>query len=694
MPREPHKPSLPIAQSPFTSTTSSSEMPTSVAQSSQNMPMSSTKSSPSSSISSDPVADSGQSARTVSESTFTQPMSSSVPLKRKTLWRLLSYLKPYWWALLLTIIGFAINSATEIWIAKLLQYITDAVNQNDRSRQNLFPVLIIALFFVRGVGSFLGNYYSALISRNLVYELRVEVFNKLLRLPTAFYLANPSGTISSKLIFDVEQVTAASTDSMKTVLRDGLTVVGLIGFLLYSNWRLTLILFLVIPPILWLIRIASRRYLKLSKGIQETMGDVSHITNEVIGGYQVVKNYSGQAYEAQRFDATSQKNLRQGMKVVVTNSINTPAVQLLMAMAMSVVVWLALRPAVISDITAGQFISYIAAAGLLSKPVRSLTDINQKLQKGLAAGESIFALLDEPEEQDSGVLAPVIHGQVSLDKVTLAYPDGTVALSEFDLDIKAGETIALVGRSGAGKSSLVNLLTRALQPTGGRICIDGIPIDDIKLDSLRSQIATVSQQVVLFNATVAHNIAYGSLASKSREELIAAAKAAFAHDFIMKLPQGYDSHIGAEGLQLSGGQRQRLSIARALLKDAPILILDEATSALDNESEYYIQQALDNVMKDRTTIVIAHRLTTIESADRIAVLDGGRLLEIGTHSELMAAAGHYAQMYARDFANDAPVDQPLATSIDLTTAPSLVKTDTKSVPLDKDGPALSPHDEP
>ncbi|MEO1849167.1 MAG: ABC transporter transmembrane domain-containing protein, partial [Psychrobacter sp.] len=277
----------------------------------------------------------------------------SNPPKSKTLLRLLKYLKPYWWALLLTVLGFAINAGTEIWIAKLLQYITDAINQSDRSKQALFPLLIIALFFVRGLGSFLGNYYSALVSRNLVYELRVEVFNKLLRLPSSFYLANPAGTISSKLIFDVEQVTAASTDSMKTLLRDGLTVVALIGFLLYSNWRLTLILFVVLPPILWLIRIASKRYLKLSKGIQKTMGSVSHITNEVISGYQVVKNYGGQAYEAERFDKTSKKNLRQGMKVVVTNSINTPAVQLLMAIAMSVVVWLALRPSVISGISAG-----------------------------------------------------------------------------------------------------------------------------------------------------------------------------------------------------------------------------------------------------------------------------------------------------------------------------------------------------
>ncbi|WP_425271947.1 lipid A export permease/ATP-binding protein MsbA [Psychrobacter piechaudii] len=571
------------------------------------------------------------------------------PSGTQTYLRLMQYIKPYWWAIALTIIGFGINSATEIGIAKLIQFITDAINDGTQSDLNLFPFLIILLFFIRGVGSFLGNYFSALISRNLVYKLRVEVFDKLLRLPNSFFLANPAGTISSKLIFDVEQVTAASTDSLKTLIRDGMTVVALMGYLLYTNWRLTLILFLVLPPILWLIQKASKRYLKLSKGIQKSMGDVSHITNEVIGGYQVVKNYGGQPYEQARFEKASVDNLKQGMKIVVTNSINTPAVQLLMALAFSVVIWLALRPEVIANTTAGEFIAYLTAAGLLSKPVRTLTDINEKLQRGIAAGASIFALLDEVEEEDLGTHIERVKGEIVFDNVSMSYPDGTKALEDFSLTIESGQTVAFVGKSGAGKTTLVNLLTRTLDPSSGNIYIDGLPIEKIALSSLRSQIGMVNQQVVLFNDTVRHNIAYGDLAVKSEEQLISAAKAAYAHDFIMQMPKGYDSEIGSEGLQLSGGQRQRLSIARALLKDAPILILDEATSALDNESEYYIQQALENVMKDRTTLVVAHRLTTIESADKIVVMDKGRVVEAGTHEELMSLSGRYAHMYDRDF---------------------------------------------
>ena len=328
-------------------------------------------------------------------------MTVSKPTNAHPRWqtyrRLLGYLKPYWWAMIFVVIGFTLNAGTEVGIAKLVKFIIDAINERDQAHINLFPALIVLLFVLRGLSSFLGNYFSAVISRNVVYQLRMQVFSKLLRLPSQFYLNHNAGQISAKLIFDVEQVTAAGTDTLKTLLRDGLTVIGLLAFLLYSNWKLSLSLFVVLPPILLLVGKASKRFRKLSRGIQKSMGEVSHITNEVITGYQVVKNYGGQQNELTRFNNASLTNLKQGLKVVVTNSINTPLIQLLMACAMAVVVWIALRPNVLGDTTAGEFIAYISAAGLLSKPVRSLTDINQGLQKGLAAADSIFEMLDEAE---------------------------------------------------------------------------------------------------------------------------------------------------------------------------------------------------------------------------------------------------------------------------------------------------------
>ena len=566
--------------------------------------------------------------------------------------RLIAYLKPYWWAFILVVIGFAMGASSEVASAKLFEYIIDAINQDDKTRKFWFPFLVILLFICRGLASFLGGYYSAFMARSLVYEIRTEVFKKLLKLPSHFYLYNPAGTISSKLIFDVEQVTAATTDSLTTLLKDGITTIALFGYLFYTNWRLTLVLLTVVPPIFWLIKTVSKKFARLSMGIQESMSAISHIANEAITGFDVVKNYGGQAYEHARFDKASKDNLTQGMKRSVFAAVNTPMVQLLMAIGMCFVVWLSLRPEVFGNTTAGEFAAYLVAAGLLARPIKALTDVNQKLQRGIAAGVSIFQLLDAVEENDKGGQIIDVQGDIRFEKVNLQYDNGVHALTDFNLHIKAGETVAIVGRSGSGKTTLVNLLTRTIEPSSGQVLIDDTPIEQINLADLRKQVTMVNQKITLFSDTVRKNIAYGLLGDKSFDEVKAAAKSAYAHDFIMDLPNGYDSFIGTDGLQLSGGQRQRLSIARALLKDAPILILDEATSALDNESEFFVQKALETIMKGRTTVVIAHRLSTIENADRIVVMDKGQIAEIGTHDELLAKNGIYKVMYERTFKQD------------------------------------------
>ena len=588
---------------------------------------------------------------------MTDEVTAAPPTPPATSWesykRLLSYTRRYWKFFAFAVVGFIINAQTEWASAQLLKYIIDSIQNKDQSAKDWIPFLIVGIFFVRGVGSFIGTYYMSMVSRHVVYALRMDLFTKLLKLPASFYHHNSPGHIAAKLIYNVEQVTAAATEALKTIVREGAIVIGLFSYLLYTNWRLSLSLLLVGPFAALLVRTASKRFRKLAKRMQNTMGDVNHITNETITGYQVVKTYGGEPFELGRFNRASQENLRQGMKMVVTSAVSTPLVQLLMSIAMACVVWVALRPDIMQGTSPGEFIAYITAAGLLAKPIKSLTEVNEKLQRGIAAAQSVFEVLDEPAEPSGGTRAiGRLQGDVEFRHVQFAYEPNHPVLKDFSLTVKAGQTVAIVGRSGSGKTTLVNLLPRFYDAQAGEILIDGHPINEYPISELRQQIASVGQKVILFDDTVSNNIAYGAFRDVPHEAVVEAAKMAFADEFIRAMPNGYDTRIGQDGVQLSGGQRQRLAIARALIKNAPILILDEATSALDNESEFYIQAALEKVMEGRTTLVIAHRLSTIENADWIVVMDAGEIIEQGTHSELLAREGMYAQLHSRHFSEE------------------------------------------
>lgn len=563
--------------------------------------------------------------------------------------RLLQYVKPHWKIFVLSVLGYLLYSGSQPLLAKVIGWLTDVIYNKDTEAAYLIPASLLLIYFFRGLGGFIGTYFLAKVSFSVVHTLRTEMFDKLVLLPNSYYEQNNSGHLISMITYNVAQVTGAATDAVKVIVREGITVIALLGFLFYSNWQLSLTFLAITPLIGFVVAYASKRFKKLSKKIQVTMGDITHISSEAINGYKEVKSFGGESYEQERFLAASQKNYRQNMKMVMTSAINTPVLQMIVALALSSLIFLALS--FLDQMEPKAFISYIIAAGLLPKPIRQLSEVNSTIQKGIAAAESVFMILDEQQEQDQGTLeAQSMKGRLEFKAVNFTYPktEKTV-INNFNLTIEPGQTIAFVGRSGSGKSTLVSLISRFYDIKQGDILLDGQSLNHYTLKSLRGQISLVTQDVTLFNDTIEKNIAYGALSVHGRDEVIEAAESAYAMEFIAEQSDGLDTLIGEDGVLLSGGQRQRLAIARALLKNAPILILDEATSALDTESERKIQAALENVMDGRTTLVIAHRLSTIENADLIVVMDKGAIIEMGSHSELISHDGFYHQLHKKQF---------------------------------------------
>ena len=569
--------------------------------------------------------------------------------------RLLDYALKYWGIFIIAILGMVIVAAASTAFPALMQPMMDGgFVERDPQTIRWIPFAIVGVFLVRVVGAFASGYGMSLIGRNVIRELRREMFARLLVLPKSFYDTATSGEIISKFAYDVEQVANATTKAITVFIRDALTVIALVSWMFYLNSKLALVFMIVAPVVAFLVVAISRRFRRISQNIQHSMGNVSRIIEESIKGQLVVKIFGGRKYEEEQFSQINDRNRRQNLRMQMTQAISSPIVQLLVACALALIVYLATLDSMLKEITVGTFASFIAAMSMLLPPVRSLTSIVSELQRGIAAAESVFNFIDQKPESDRGSYeADTVAGNIEFDHVGFSYNEmDDAALHDINLSISPVQTVASVGRSGSGKTTLINLIPRFYDASEGVIRIDGVDIEEYSLDNLRSHISYVGQDVVLFNDTIEHNIAYGVMKSCSHEEVVAAAKAAYAVDFIEQTSDGFQTMVGERGVMLSGGQRQRIAIARALLKDAPILLLDEATSALDNESERFIQCSLENLMKNRTTLVIAHRLSTIENADRIIVMDRGRVVETGTHAELMALNGHYASLHQMHFAEN------------------------------------------
>ncbi len=572
---------------------------------------------------------------------------------RAIYFRLLSYVHPYRKVFALAILGMALTALTEPLFPALMKPLLDkGFVPGNRSDLYLIPLALIAIFVVRGCLTYFTSYAMAWVTNRLIMDLRRQMFDRLLSLPTRFYDDQSSGVLISRVTYGVTDFTSAATTVLTALVRDTLTVTGLLCYMLYFDWKLTLIALSVGPLIVGVVRKFGKRLRAATRRGYDAMAQISHILEETIGAHKVVKVFGGQRYEAQRFEEVGNEFRVAAMRESMAASATVPLTQVASATALAVIIYVALLNSSQNNVTVGGFVSFMTAMLMLLAPVKRLTEVNAPLQRGLTSAENIFALLDQIPEEDRGtqVLPKGRNHEIVFDRVGFSYEGAArSALQSVSLTLPAGKTVALVGPSGSGKTTLATLLPRFYNVAQGRVLIDGHDTQTLTLESLRAAIALVSQDVVLFNDTVAANIAYGSAAGATELEIITAARAANAWDFIRQMPQGLQTVVGENGVKLSGGQRQRLAIARAFLKNAPILILDEATSALDTESERQIQSALESLMQGRTTLVIAHRLSTVEHADRILVLDKGQIIEEGRHAELLAMGGLYSHLYRLQF---------------------------------------------
>lgn len=571
----------------------------------------------------------------------------------QTFKRLWPTIKPFKAGLVVSGIALVLNALADSGLIYLLKpLLDDGFGKANHSFLKIMAFVVVGMIILRGVTNFISNYCLAWVSGKVVMTMRRRLFKHLMFMPVSFFDRNSTGKLLSRITYDSEMIASSSSGSLITIVREGAYIISLLAVMFYTSWELTLVLFVIGPIIAVLITIVSKIFRKLSKNLQDSMGELTATTEQMLKGHKVVLSFGGQHVEEERFNKVSNNMRRKGMKMVTADSISDPVVQIIASLALAVVLFLATTPLIAEDnLSAGSFTVVFSSMLAMMRPLKSLTNVNSQFQRGMAACQTLFAILDlEPEKDNGTYQVEPAKGELEFKNVSFAYQGKEeLALNNISFSVPAGKTVALVGRSGSGKSTIANLVTRFYDIEQGEILLDGVNIQDYRLSNLRENCAVVSQQVHLFNDTIANNIAYAAQDKYSREEIIAAAKAAYALEFIEKLPQGFDTVIGENGASLSGGQRQRLAIARALLRNSPVLILDEATSALDTESERAIQSALDELKKDRTVIVIAHRLSTIENADEILVIDHGEIRERGNHKALLEQNGAYKQLHSMQF---------------------------------------------